>query len=234
MQQEGHAAIDYAHYVGTGVMIGVPCWNIYVPCEAGRSAENWPTDYTFDNLPCGWFQGMTADAPASTQYAGTRDDYTTSRFPWCSEDEDHDSRNNFLGMKGMPSDVHPGAEADLNMLCGTGMWVAPGGVLSELYPRARGDIKENGASLMPWTTEWEVNVTTTTRTCPTFASAFGQAFGYAGQVEILITLILIFVFKKVGVIRFADGMVDMGEAGAHGIIDTNKLTSSKKDVQQNV
>ena len=60
---------------------------------------------------------------------------------------------------------------------------------------------------------WDLRVTITTKTCPSFSAAFANAFAYAAQIEIVITLVLIFVFKKVRMISDVQGVIDIGAAG---------------------
>ena len=217
----------YAQYAGTGVVVQVPCWNVYVPCWPGRSSAN--IDYenpTVDNLGCSFYSGVAVSGvPASAAYApGNQMGQNADKFPWCSAEEEEAARDHYVGMHSMSSDVFGGATVDLNYECGSPFYVAPGGVLTELYPGASGVAVDPSASLTPFTTYWALNITTVTRTCPSFPSAFGQALGIATQIELVITIVLIFVFKKAGVIRLADGMVDMGEAGAQGVIDKSKLS----------
>ena len=50
------------------------------------------------------------------------------------------------------------------------------------------------------------------------APPFGIAFAYTAQVEILVTIALIFVFQKQGWVKKAENMIDIGLRGATGVL----------------
>ena len=79
-----------------------------------------------------------------------------------------------------------------------------------------------------YTTYWDLRVTTTTKTCPTFAASFANAFAYAAQIEIIITLVLIFVFKKGRMIRDVQDVIDIGAAGVITREKAAELSNAKK------
>jgi len=221
----GQATSAYAAYVGSGVAVEVPCWNQYLPCTTGSYADfSYADDYALDNLPCDFYHTPWAQAlpEVSAEMPAKAD-----RFPWCSLHEEQDSRRRFMAMKNLTSDVHGGGAVDMSVFCGDNVGVYPGGVVTpslSLLPAIG-----NEGSLTPFTTYWDLTVTTTTRTCPTFAAAFGNAFAYAAQIEIVITIALVYVFKKQGVIRDAEGVVDFG---AHGVVSAEKAAQLQSVTHQ--
>jgi hypothetical protein len=133
------------------------------------------------------------------------------RFPWCSQAEEQEARRQFLNMQNLTSELYGNVQVDMSVFCGNNFDVFPGGVVTpSLSPLPSID---NHGSLTPFTTYWDLTVTTTTKTCPTFGAAFGNAFGYATQIELVITMALVYVFKKSGVIEDAKGVVDIGQDG---------------------
>ena len=132
------------------------------------------------------------------------------RFPWCSDKEEEDERTRAWDLMDRGSILFGYARVNLSPLCGDGNDVYLGGVMS---PRM-GVAAHNADAFEPlYTTYWDLRVTTTTKTCPTFAASFANAFAYAAQIEIIITLVLIFVFKKVRMISDVQGVIDIGAAG---------------------
>ena len=90
-------------------------------------------------------------------------------------------------------------------------------------------VEGNHGSEPLYTTYWDLRVTTTTKTCPTFSAAFANAFAYAAQFEIVITLALIVVFKKVRMISDVQGMIDIGAAGIITAEKAAELRDAGKD-----
>ena len=187
----GWAASTYATYVGSGVTYEMPCWQDYIPCVEGRPAFNGKYfEMSRNNMPCG-------DSPFPE---------LAQRFPWCSSEDEWEARVAYETLKNLPSDRFSGT-ANLAQRCGNGWFVAPGGV-NIFHP----DSYKTGASPIPiprphfspstpFTTYWELTVTTTTKTCPTFTAAFANAFAFTAQIEIVVTVVLVFVFGKAGVIK---------------------------------
>ena len=200
-------------YAGTGMVVEVPCWNIYIPCWAGRRAFDGNfANQSVDNMPCSFYSGKAASGMSTSDYF-VHMATVADRFPWCSHEEETDARTRYLGMGSLTSDVFNGT-VDLQMMCGSSLYVAPGGVLNtELYPGAKGASVTPGSTITPFTTYWNLNVTTTTQTCPTFAAAFANAFAFAAQIEIAITMALVFTLKAAGIVKQSDDMVDLGDQG---------------------
>ena len=201
-------ASSYAPYGGTGVAVEVPCWNPYLPCLTGGYEDfsyDQPSSET--NLQCDWYHFPWAQAlpEVSSEMPAKAD-----RFPWCSAEEEASSRSHFARMQNLSSQVF-GGTVDLSVYCGDNIDVFPGGVTTPSLSNV--PAVGNQGTLTPFTTYWELDATTTTEICPTFAIAFGSAFGYAAQIEILITMVLIFVFKKASIIQNAEDWVDIGTDG---------------------
>jgi len=196
-------------YIGTGIAVEVPCWNQYLPCTNGAYTDfSYGSDYAIDNLPCDWYHTPWAQLlpEVSSEMTAKAD-----RFPWCSQAEEQEARRQFLNMQNLTSELYGNVQVDMSVFCGNNFDVFPGGVVTpSLSPLPSID---NHGSLTPFTTYWDLTVTTTTKTCPTFGAAFGNAFGYATQIELVITMALVYVFKKSGVIEDAKGVVDIGQDG---------------------
>ena len=219
-------------YAGTGIVVEVPCWNVYIPCWPGRRAyDGIFTNQDVDNLPCSFYSGSAASGmPAADNWVNTNGLHMATvadRFPWCSQEEETAARTHYLGMgPSLTSDVF-GGTVNLKTSCGTPFYVAPGGVLNtELYPGAKGAAVDPGSTLTPFTTYWSLNVTTTTQTCPTFAAAFANAFAFAAQIEIAITMALLFTFKAAGIVKQSEDVVDIGDQGIVSKASAKKLAAA--------
>ena len=142
------------------------------------------------------------------------------RFPWCSQSDEQATRSQYLSMQSLTSQLF-GGPVDMSVYCGSNWGVYPGGVVTpSLSPlQAIG----NQGTLTPFTTYWDLTVTTTTRTCPTFYAAFANAFAFTAQIEILVTVVLIYAFKKGGVIEDAEGVLDVGTSGVISADTVSKL-----------
>jgi hypothetical protein len=62
-------------------------------------------------------------------------------------------------------------------------------------------------------------VTTKRTVCPKFSAAFSSALAYATYIEIIITMVLVFVFKLFALIEDQKGMIDLSD----GVIHASKL-----------
>jgi hypothetical protein len=77
-----------------------------------------------------------------------------------------------------------------------------------------------------FTTHWSLTVTTKRTVCPKFSASFSSAFAYAAYIEIIITMVLVFVFKLFALIEDQKGVVDLSA----GVIKTSKLKEATEDV----
>ena len=112
--------------------------------------------------------------------------------------------------------------ANFAIVCGSnrmfGIPVAPGGVLYNLSP-APGDPENLKGTMTSFTTHWSLTVTTKRTVCPKFSAAFSSALAYAAYIEIIITMVLVFVFKMCALIEDQNGVIDLSQ----GIIRHDKL-----------
>ena len=202
--ESGAAPISYAAYVGSGIVAEVPCWNQYLPCWRDSDKDFYDD---VSGLDCDWYHTPEAQAlpEVSAEMPAKAD-----RFQWCSQSDEQAARSRFLSMQSLTSQLS-GGPVDMSVYCGGNIGVYPGGVRTpSLSPLpAIG----NQGTLTPFTTYWDLTVTTTTKTCPTFYAAFANSFAFAAQIEILITVVLIYAFKKGGVIKDAEGVLDVGAGG---------------------
>ena len=110
---------------------------------------------------------------------------------------------------------------DFAILCGlnkmNGIPVAPGGVLRPSLSRAPGE--NLIGTTTSFTTHWSLNVTTERKVCPKFSAAFSSALAYAAYIEIIITMVLVFVFKMCALIEDQKGVIDLSD----GVIRHDKL-----------
>ena len=72
----------------------------------------------------------------------------------------------------------------------------------------------------PYKAYYKVDVETTTETCPSFYDSFANAFAFTAQIEMVITLILVLVFKKTGVIKMNEDMIAGQKSSSKTIIAT--------------
>ena len=98
-----------------------------------------------------------------------------------------------------------------------GIPVAPGGVLRPSLSRAPGE--NLIGTTTSFTTHWSLNVTTKRTVCPKFSAAFSSALAYAAYIEIIITMVLVFVFKMCALIEDQKGVIDLSD----GVIRHDKL-----------
>jgi len=115
------------------------------------------------------------------------------------------------------------------IVCGSnrmfGIPVAPGGVLYNLSP-APSDPENLKGTMTSFTTHWSLTVTTKRTVCPKFSAAFSSALAYASYIEIIITMVLVFVFKLFALIEDQKGVIDLSV----GIIQHAKLKEATEDV----
>jgi len=215
---------EYA-FRGTGRIVMLPCWRDDLPCTAGRLS--WDDASPSGWFGCGYYEGYQVYAGVDTSYdyqagayggrsaafmhAGNEMGEKMKRFGWCSADAEQRSMARFNAMLNVPSAI---AQRDirLSILCTDPNGIMPGGVTQDLYPEAGANPGIPGAHEPAYTSYWKLNVTTTTETCPTFATAFANAFAYAAQIEMVITIALVFAFRQTGIIKLADGSADKGVA----------------------
>jgi len=218
------APIFTAH-AGTGITTDVPCWNQYLPCSA---TNGWSYAYSYaenqanEDLPCDWYKSAPAlDDPTVSSEMGAKAD----RFPWCSPEAEESAAQRYFNMRNLTSS--DGSTINLAIHCGTqypgDRYLAPAGVLqpSLSISPALG----NKGTLSSFTTHWNLTVTTTTEQCPTFAASFANAFAYTAQIEIIVTIVLIYLFKKKGLIEDVAGALDIG---AGGIVPAEKMRELAK------
>ncbi len=122
-----------------------------------------------------------------------------------------------------------GSSVNFAIVCGSnrmfGIPVAPGGVLYNLSP-APGDPQNLKGTMTSFTTHWSLTVTTKRTVCPKFSASFSSALAYASYIEIIITMVLVFVFKLFALIEDQKGVVDLSA----GVIKTSKLKEATEDV----
>ena len=225
-------------YSGTGITADVPCWNQYVPCfQYWSDYAEEQNAYSFDSYsyyyaeeqnaslqpktfqpPCGWYRTSEAGVVGGASYKfemGRKAD----RFPWCSEEVHDDARQKHVRLSNLTSMNQ--SSVKLAIICGSskmnGIPVTPGGVLHPNLSPAQG---ENLIGTMTsFTTHWSLNVTTKRTVCPKFSAAFSSALAYATYIEIIITMVLVFVFKMCALIEDQKGVIDL----SNGIIRHAKL-----------
>jgi len=105
-----------------------------------------------------------------------------------------------------------------------GIPVAPGGVLKPSLSRAPGE--NLIGTTTSFTTHWSLTVTTKKTVCPKFSAAFSSALAYAAYIEIIITMVLVFVFKLFALIEDQKGMIDLSA----GVVKTDKLKKATEVV----
>ena len=112
----------------------------------------------------------------------------------------------------------------LNKMGMDGIPVAPGGVLRPSLSRAPGE--NLIGTTTSFTTHWSLTVTTKRTVCPKFSAAFSSALAYATYIEIIITMVLVFVFKLFALIEDQKGVIDLSA----GVIHSSKLKEATEVV----
>ena len=244
-------------YVGSGITAEVPCWNQYLPCQ-----QDSDSDYLddVDSLSCSWYRSHMDYG--DTYYSdGAGMAAKAERFPWCSAQEEAQSRTTYISMQTLTSGLFGGGAVDMSVYCGINAYVYPGGVMTPSLSVEKP--ADNIGTLTSFTTYWDLTVTTTTKTCPTFAAAFANSFAFAAQarllsllllpqilglvltltpqctrltyrlmralasicqcyciqctqIEIVLTVALIYIFKMRGIIKDAEGVLDLGDHWSGG------------------
>ena len=222
-------------YSGTGITADVPCWNQYVPCfQYWSNSYSYSYDYAEEQNaslqqqnfqpPCGWYRTSEAEVVGGASYKfemGRKAD----RFPWCSEEVHDDARQKHVRLSNLTSMNQ--SSVNLAIICGSskmnGIPVTPGGVLHPNLSPAQG---ENLIGTMTsFTTHWSLNVTTKRTVCPRFSAAFSSALAFAAYIEIIITMVLVYVFKMCALIEDEKGVIDL----SGGIVQHAKLKQATVD-----
>ena len=181
-----------------------------------------------DTPPCGWYKSEEAQIAVGASYRsemGAKAD----RFPWCSLEEEAFAIERYLSMSNLTS--MDGTRVSLGIRCGfnkmNGYPVTPAGILSpNLSPTPLGGLASG--TLTSFTTHWSITATTTTKVCPKFSASFSSAFAFTAQIEIVITLVLIYLFKKSALIGDKKGVFDIGVSG---ILSHDKASEIEKATQ---
>ena len=165
--------------------------------------------------PCGWYRSLEAAVVGGASYKeqmGLKAD----RFPWCSEREHNEARRKYNRYRNLTSVTSGLDRSSVNfaIVCGSnrmfGIPVAPGGVLYNLSP-APGDPENLKGTMTSFTSHWSLTVTTKRTVCPKFSAAFSSALAYATYIEIIITMVLVFVFKMCALIEDQKGVIDLSK-----------------------
>ena len=237
-------------YEGTNQVLSIPCWNQYVPCSAGKTSRgNFPFDGDFftkteggwggsivtvprnEMFPCGFFDGTEVSGRDAGEYLGRYANFAAEgnamganaqKFKWCSADDEQEVGDQLIAMGKHTSSYGP--NVTMAILCGDARAV-PLGIRAELYPGSTTKARAIGELPYPtqasYTSHWRVTETKTVETCPTFSGAFADAFAFAAQIEIVITMVLLFLFRKARMLDLADDMVDLGSEV--GVVSSSTL-----------
>jgi hypothetical protein len=169
-------------------------------------------------VPCGWYRTQDAEDVGGPSYKETMGP-NADRFPWCTEELHDRSRHRYVRFGNLTTQDR--SFVDFAILCGlnkmNGIPVAPGGVLRPSLSRAPGE--NLIGTTTSFTTHWSLNVTTERKVCPKFSAAFSSALAYAAYIEIIITMVLVFVFKMCALIEDQKGVIDLSD----GVIRHDKL-----------
>ena len=183
------------------------------------NAEQQPS--SFQRAPCGWYRTSEAEDVGGPSYRiemGPKAD----RFPWCSEEVHDVASRKYARHRNLTSMAK--SSINLGVVCGTnrmnGIPVTPGGVLHPNLSPAPG---ENLIGTMTsFTTHWSLTVTRTATVCPRFSAAFSSALAFAAYIEIIITIVLVFVFKMCALIEEKKGF----NGGGKNPVDLNQAMQS--------
>ena len=217
-------------YAGTGITTDVPCWNQYVPCSnrtgtptspAIRPSGSATTEFQAvagftiipGGLPCGWYKSDDARNVGGDSYRAEMGYTKADRFPWCSPADEDFAIERYRSMSNLSA--MDGTRVNLAISCGLNKMnrypVTPAGVFSPNLSPSPGDL--SAGTLTSFTTHWNLTVITTTKVCPKFSATFSSAFAYTAQIEIVITLVLIYLFKKTALIADNKDVIDIGTDG---------------------
>ena len=174
--------------------------------------------YSFEAPTCGWYQTEEAEQVGGPSYKAEMGP-KADRFPWCSEEvyviarRKNDRHRNLTSMDK--------SSVNLAIMCGlskmNGIPVSPGGVLSPNLSPAPGE--SIIGTMTSFTTHWSLTVTTKRTVCPQFSAAFSSALAFAAYIEIIITMVLVYVFKMCALIEDQKGVIDLSD----GIIRHDKI-----------
>jgi len=233
-------------YAGTGITTDVPCWNQYVPCSnrtgtptspAIRPSGSATTEFQAvagftiipGGLPCGWYKSDDARNVGGDSYRAEMGYTKADRFPWCSPADEDFAIERYRSMSNLSA--MDGTRVNLAISCGLNKMnrypVTPAGVFSPNLSPSPGDL--SAGTLTSFTTHWNLTVITTTKVCPKFSATFSSAFAYTAQIEIVITLVLIYLFKKIALIADNKDVIDIG---TDGIITKEKALELTKGNSQ--
>jgi hypothetical protein len=217
-------------YAGTGITTDVPCWNQYVPCSnrtgtptspAIRPSGSATTEFQAvagftiipGGLPCGWYKSDDARNVGGDSYRAEMGYTKADRFPWCSPADEDFAIERYRSMSNLSA--MDGTRVNLAISCGLNKMnrypVTPAGVFSPNLSPSPGEL--SAGTLTSFTTHWNLTVITTTKVCPKFSATFSSAFAYTAQIEIVITLVLIYLFKKIALIADNKDVIDIGTDG---------------------
>lgn len=211
-------------YAGTGITTDVPCWNQYVPCSnrtgtptSGSATTEFQAVAGFTiipgGLPCGWYKSDDARNVGGDSYRAEMGYTKADRFPWCSPADEDFAIERYRSMSNLSA--MDGTRVNLAISCGLNKMnrypVTPAGVFSPNLSPSPGEL--SAGTLTSFTTHWNLTVITTTKVCPKFSATFSSAFAYTAQIEIVITLVLIYLFKKTALIADNKDVIDIGTDG---------------------
>ena len=195
--------------------------------RTGSTGSTHGAQLQIETPTCGWYKSEEAQTAVGASYRsemGAKAD----RFPWCSLEEEEFAIERYRSMSNLTS--MDGTRVSLAIRCGfnkmNGYPVTPAGVSQNLSPTSLGD--SASGTLTSFTTHWNLSVTTTTKVCPKFSASFSSAFAFTAQIEIVITLVLIYLFKKSALIGDKKGVFDIGVSG---ILSHDKASEIEKASQ---
>jgi hypothetical protein len=165
---------------------------------------------------CGWYKTPEAEqlgGPSYRSMMGPKAD----RFPWCSEEVYDIARRKYAKFHNLTSTLDQ-SSINLAITCGMNKMnnvpVSPAGVQKPNLSPAPGekDMKDQlRGTMTSFTTHWSLNVTTNRTVCPKFSVVFGTALSYSANIELIITIVLVFVFKMCALIEDEKGVIDLSK-----------------------
>ena len=216
--------VQYAPCLASGTCFDAP--QICLPCVNYAHCYGY-NSYGYDEeqnaassfqAPCGWYRTSEAQkvgGPSYKKEMGPKAD----RFPWCSEEVHDVARRKYARHRNLTS--MDKSSVSLAIMCGlsrmNGIPVSPGGVLSPNLSPAPGE--NLFGTMTSFTTHWSLTVTTKTTVCPKLSAAFSSALAYAAYIEIIITMVLVYVFKMCALIEDKKEIVDNGRPGGRKPVD---------------
>ena len=195
-------------YAGTTLAFELPCWSPWMNCLEGDTFDGNFGNIGKTNLPC--VDAATRQSDIDNGYIAQTFGEALAKQSWCSRADREKVADRVLELRSLKSGLYGDRNVDLYATCGDSWWMAPAGVVDPLYTGARiwpkinpttGQPNPGGAVHPVYTIHWNLTVTTATTSCPTFWAAFGNAFAFATQIEIALTLVIIFCFSSIGFIK---------------------------------